>query len=187
MKLIMTFLLLIAAPSVFANQSVAFSPISFQISAEDALFKLEKTILYPEALLKRFRPVGAQISDKRVSQNVVSFVATKSVLFISKSVYVNAILETNIDNQGCSIGDVGYGLKIQFDSSDAFVTNNVDELQAIICLKSQSSSKLTGIVRAKIITGNNYSSIAGPVAVNLIKDQVQPLLIALTEEIKSLR
>lgn len=187
MKTMMIFLLLMVAPSVFAKQSVELSPISFQVSANDALTKLEMTVLYPEGLLKRFRPAGAKISNKRVSQNVISFVATKSALFISKSVYVNGILESSVDNRTCSKEAVGYSLKMNFDTSDDLVTNNVEELQAIICLHSQSNSKLAGIVRARIIIGNNYSKALGPIAINLIKEQVSPLLNALTEEIKSLR
>jgi len=187
MKKMMIFLMLLVAPSVFANQSVELSPINFQVSADNVLSKFEQTVLYPEALLKRFQPVGAKITNKRVSQNVISFVATKSKLFISKSVYVNGILDTNEDSRSCSKGEVGYSLKMRFDSSDDLVTDNVDELQAIICLRSLSNKNLVGVAKSKIIIGNNYSSLLGPVAINLIKEQVSPLLNALTEEIKSLR
>jgi hypothetical protein len=187
MKKIMIFLLLAVAPSVFANESVAITPIDFQVSAVDALSKFERTVTYPEGLLKRFQPVGAKITNKRVSQNVISFVATKSKLFISKSVYVNGILEANEDSRACSKGDVGFNLNMRFDTSDRLVTDNVEELQAIICLHSLSNKILVGNVRSKIIIGNNYSSLLGPVAINLIKEQVAPLLNALTEEIKSLR
>lgn len=175
------------ASTVFAKESIALSPINFQVNTENALSKLDKTLLNPEGLLTRFVPVGAKISNKNVSHNVISFVATKSAFFISKSVYVNGVLESKEDNKSCSKDEVGYSLRMYFDSSDDIVTNNVDELQAIICLKSQSTSKLVGTVRSKIITGNNYSKALGPIAVNLIKEQVSPLLNALTEEIKSLR
>lgn len=187
MKTITILSLLMMAPAVFAKQSVAMDPINFQVSAGDALFKLEKTVTYPEGLLKRYKPFGAKITNKRVSQNVISFVATKSKFFISKSVYVNGILDSNEDSRSCSKGDKGYSLKMSFDSSDDLVTNNVDELQAIICLRSLSDSKLSGTVRAKIILGNKYSSTFGPIAVNMIKAQVQPLLNAITEEIQTLR
>lgn len=187
MKKMMIFLMLLVAPAVFAKQSVALTPITFQVSADDALSKFEKTVLYPEGLLKRFRPMGAKISNKRVSQNVISFIATKSVLFISKSVYVNGILESSEGSRACSKEDVGYSLKMHFDSSDDLVTDNVEGLEAIICLHSQSDTKLVGTVRSKIIIGNNYSNTLGPIAIKLIKEQVTPLFNALTEEIKSLR
>lgn len=186
MKKIIVFLALTMASSAFAKQTVAIAPINLHVSASDALYKFEKTILYPEALLKRYTPVGAKISKKQVSQNVISFVATKSVLFISKSVYVNALIETSSDDRSCARGETGFSLRMQFDSSDDLVTNNVEGLEAIICIKPQSSSKLTANVRSKIVLGNNYSSVLGPTAVNLIKEQVSPLLNALAEEINSL-
>ena len=187
MKKVMILFLLLLAPYVFAEQNVTIAPITFQVNAQEALSKFDQTLLYPESLLKRFRPVGAKISDKRVSQNVISFVATKTVLFISKSVYVNGILDVTQDNRICSKEEVGYRLKMRFDSSDHLLTDNVDELQANVCLRSESDTKITGLVQSKIIIGNNYSKALGPIAINLIKDQVSPLLNALTEEIKSLR
>ena len=187
MKKLMIITLLTIAPSVFAKESITLSPINFQINAVDALSKVEQTVLYPEGLLKRFQPVGAKISNKKVSQNVISFVATKSVLFISKSVYVNGILDSVEDSKSCLKDGVGYKIKMSFDASDDLVTNNVEELQATICLYPQSDSKLVGNVQSKIVTGNNYSKVLGPTAVNLIKEQVSPLLNALTEEIKSLK
>lgn len=187
MKKMMIFLMLLLAPVVFAKDNVELSPITFQVSANDALSKFEHTLLYPESLLKRYHPVGAKISNKRVSHNVISFVATKTILFITKSVYVNGILDTSADNQECKKEEVGYSLKMHFDSSDALVTDNVKEFEASICLKSESNTKLTGLVRSKIIIGNNYSKTKGPIAISLIKDQVAPLLNALTEEIKLMR
>ncbi len=186
MKKLTLFLFILLSQSVLAQQSVALSPITFQINATNALSKFEQTVLYPERLLNRYRPVGAAISQKKVSQNVISFVATKSVLFLSKSVYVNGIFESSADSRACSKGETGYQLRMSFDSSDRLVTDNVDGLEATICLQSQSTAKLSGIVRSKVIIGNNYSNTLGPVALNLIKAQVGPLINALTEEIKSL-
>lgn len=187
MKKTLIFLMLLMAPAVFANQSIALTPINLELSADHVLSKFEQTILYPEGMLTRFKPVGAIISNKKVSQNEISFIATKNVLFISKSVHVNGILESNEVNEKCSKDDVGYVLKMRFDSSDSLVTNNVESLEAIICLHSKSDTKLIGNVQSKIIIGNHYSNTLGPVAINLIKAQITPLLNALTEEIKSLR
>lgn len=183
----MIFLLaLLISHSVFAQQSVALAPINFQIASDNALFKFEQTVLSPSGLLKRYRPVGAQISKKQVSRNAISFVATKSVLFISKSVYVNGIFDSSPEGRSCLKGELGYSIRMSFDGSDGLLTDNIDGLEAIICLKPQSTSKLTGVVRSKIILGNHYSSTFGPFAVNLIKEQVGPLINALSDEIKSL-
>lgn len=167
--------------SALARQSIPLAPIAFRVSASSALSKFEQVVLQPENLLRRYRPVGVKISNKHVAGNEVSFVATKTVLFISKSVYVHGILESRDSGRGC------YNLRMHFESSDALVTNNVSEMQAQICVKEESDSKLTASVRSQIITGDRYSSTLGPMAVNLIKEQVQPLITALSEEIQSMR
>ncbi len=173
--------MLMLSPSVFARQSIPLSPINFSVSAAHVLSKFEQVVLQPENLLRRYRPVGVKISNKRVAGNEVSFTATKTVLVISKSVYVHGILDSHDTGHGC------YSLRMHFESSDPLVTNNVDELQAQICVREDSDSKLTAQVKSLIITGDRYSRALGPMAVNLIKDQVQPIISALTEEIKSMR
>lgn len=173
--------------SVFAGQSVSLAPINFKVSAAHALSKFEQVVLRPENLLRRYRPVGVKISNKQVAGNEVSFTATKTVLFVSKSIYVHGIFESNEVARGCARGEVGYSLMMHFESSHHLVTDNVDRLQALICLREETDSKISGQIRSQINLGSRYSRTLGPIAVNLIKDQVQPLLSALTEEIRSMR
>jgi hypothetical protein len=187
MNIVLLSLILFLSTHAFARQSIALSPINFEISAAHALSKFDQVVQNPEDILRRFRPVGVKIINKRVSQNQISFTAIKTVLVISKSVYVHGILESSEVSRGCSEDRKGYALKMRFDSSDQLVTDNVDELRALICLREESNSKISGQIRSQIITGNRYSRTIGPLAVNLIKDQVNPLLSALTEEIKSMR
>lgn len=180
-------LLFLAAPFVSANDSVAIAPIKFQIIADNALSKVEQTMKSPEGLLKRYKPVGAKISRKQVSQNQMSFVATKTVLFVSKSVYVNGILDSHEDSKSCAKNEVGYSLEMNFDASDRLVSNNVERIQATLCLKELATNKVSGVAHSKIIIGKEYSSALGPVAIGLVKEQVPALLDALTKEITSLR
>jgi hypothetical protein len=149
--------------------------------------KFDQVISNPERVLKRYRPVGVRVSNKRVAGNEISFTAMKTVLLISKSVYVHGILETREVNRGCGRLERAYSLKMRFESSDSLVTNNVDELRALLCLREDSDSKVSGQIRPELITGDRYSRTLGPLAINLIKNQVSPLLNALTEEIKSMR
>lgn len=187
MKRILGFLILLSAPNAFADQSVTLSPIVLEVNAADVSSKLEQTLLFPERMLMRYQPVGAKISNKRVLKNEIEFTATKKVLFLSKSVHVGGILESRVDLQACKSEDLGYSLKMRLDSSDAVVSDNVEELEATICLNLKSDSSLIGEVRPKVILGKKYSKTFGPIAVKLIKEQVSPLLTALTEEINSLR
>ncbi|MES2526699.1 MAG: hypothetical protein V4598_06410 [Bdellovibrionota bacterium] len=181
MKTILSALVLLVSTSVFARQSIPLSPINFQISAAHALSKFDQVVQDPEGILKRFTPVGVKIRNKQVSQNEVSFTAIKTVLFVSKAVYVHGRLESREVSRGC------YSLSMRFESSDPLVTNNVDELKASICVREDSESKISGQIKSQIITGDRYSRTLGPLAVNLIRDQVQPLLSALTAEIRSMR
>lgn len=180
-------LALLVSSSVFARQSIGLPPINFQVSAQNAQSKFDQVVHDPENILKRYKPVGVKITNKRVSHNEISFTAIKTVLFISKSVYVHGVLDTREVSVGCSRDERGYSLKMRFDSSDQLVTNNVDELRALICVREVSESSIAGQIRPLLIKGERYSSTLGPIAVNLIKDQVQPLLNAVTEEIRSMR
>lgn len=178
--------LILSTVTAFA-QSIPMAPVNFQVNSDQALSKFEAAISHPEDVLRRFRPAGVKISNKQVSGNEISFTATKTVLLISKSVYVHGVFESNEVSRGCSRDEKAYNLRMHFPSSSRLVTDNVQELRALVCLRENSSSNISGQVRAQIIKGSRYSNTLGPMAVNLIKDQVAPLLRALTEEIKSMR
>lgn len=171
----------------FARQTIALSPVNFHVSTVEALSKFDQVISNPESVLKRYRPVGVKVNNKRVAGNEISFNAVKTVLLISKSVYVHGVLDTREIAKGCGSGERAYSLRMRFESSDRLVTDNVDELKALLCLREISNSKVSGQIRPALITGDRYSRTLGPLAINLIKDQVSPLLSALTEEIKSMR
>ncbi|MBC7713953.1 MAG: hypothetical protein H7177_11480 [Rhizobacter sp.] len=185
-KILLLMVLLLSLPA-FARENIVIPPVNFQISTDHALSKFDQALLHPEEILKRYMPIGVKISNKRVTQNEISFIATKTYLFISKSILVNGILESSEVIRGCSREEVGYELKMHFESSDHLVTDNVEELQVLICLREENQSKITGQIRSQIITGSRYSYPTGPFAVSLIKDQVSPLLSAMTEAIKSMR
>ncbi len=187
MNIILLFLVLLLSSSAFAQRSVSLSPIRIEISAENVLSKFEEAVLNPEDVLRRYRPSGFKVTNKRVARNEISFTATKTVLFVTKSLYVHGLLDSSETRSGCSRGEKGYNLNMRFDSSDHLVTDNVDELQALVCLSEESDSKISGQIHSQIILGSKYSKPLGPFAVSLIKDQVSPLISALTEEIKSMR
>lgn len=186
MKTILMFVVLSISTTAF-GQSIPIAPVSFQISADHALSKFDQAISHPEDVLRRFRPAGVKVSNRNVSHNEISFTATKTVLVVSKSVYVHGVFESNEVSRGCSRNEKGYLLRMHFEGSSRLVTDNVQELRALVCLRENSVSKISGQVRAQIIKGSRYSGTLGPMAVSLIKDQVDPLLNALTEEIRSMR
>lgn len=179
------FLALIAATNLHAEEFFTVAPIKFQIESAKVEEKLEQTLKYPEGVLGRFKSEGAKMSDLKVSHNSMSFNATKSVLFISKTVFVNGFLDVTSDLNSCEKNQTGYKLVLNLDGSDELVTDNVDRLEAVICAQSLNGKKLTGTVKGRIYKGANYSGLVGPVAKGIIEDQLKPLLKALTEEVQS--
>ena len=137
--------------------------------------------------MKRFNPAGAKIDNKRVLKNVINFNITKTVLFVSKVVKVNGTLESIEDSSGCANNLEGYNIVLNFDGSDAIVTDNIDRLEAKLCVDISKSNQLVGSVKGKIYKGNNYSNAFGTIAKGIIEAQVNPLINALNAEIQSIR
>lgn len=186
-KILMVAILSLSSFSAFARQSITLPTVSFQVNADYAMTKFNQVISNPEKVLKRFRPAGVKVSNKRVAGNEISFTAVKTVLLITKSVYVHGVLDISEVGRGCGKLERAYSLKMYFESSDSLVTDNVDELRAVLCLSEDSDSKVSGQIKPVLIKGERYSNTLGPIAVNLIKAQVSPILTALTEEIKSMK
>lgn len=185
MKKLLIFAFL-SSSHLYAEEFFVVPPINFQIVAENVFEKLELTFKYPENLLKKFKPEGATIDNKSVSNNVLRFMATKKILFVTKSVQVNAILDVYQDNTDCAKNQLGHRLVLSFDESDELVVDNISRLEAIFCTINPSSNKLIGTVKGKIYKGNNFSTI-GYLAKGLIEAQINPLVKALNEEIKSMK
>ncbi len=183
--LMLCFLFVLRVQTAYAAGVVEITPIDFEWNATSVLDKFTDTLKYPEGILNRYEPVGAVITNKKVSSNSISFTATKTKLLISKSIQLNGILTSEVSKKSCSVGQVGYFLKMRFDGSDSLVTDNIEELKAVICLSPLSPDKVKGRIQSQIILGKNYSSLLGPKIVSLVKDQVPQILLALTEEIKS--
>lgn len=179
-------LLLVFSSNLFAEEMLIPTQ-KFQISASNVEEKIELAIKYPESTLKRFQPAGAKITNKRVSNNNISFNATKSVLMISKTVHVNGILNTEQNNRLCQKNESGYKLTLELDGSDMLITDNIDRMEANLCVSSVSKSMADIRVSSKVILGNNYSSAMGSIAADMIKLQINPLINALTEEIKAMK
>lgn len=178
-------LLFIISSNVFAEEFFTVTPIKFQIVKNEASEKLADVLKYPEGLLKRFKPEGAKITNKRVSNNVISFQATKTILFVSHTVNVNGILDTDVSNSSCDKNQQGYKLTLVLDGSDGLVVDNIDRLEASLCITQIKSNQLIGIAKGRIYKGSNYSNMFGPVAKDMIEAQVSPLLKALNEEIQA--
>ncbi len=177
-------LILVLGSTARAQEFFPVPEVKFQLQGTDVERKLEETLNAPESLLKRFSPEGAKISKKEVQNNHIKFLATKTVLLISKTVLVNGVLDANENNQGCPTGQTGQDVKFDFAGSDSLVYDNVDSLEVKLCIAKANANLANVTAQPKIIRGNNYSSTLGGIARDMIKAQIAPLIKALTEEIK---
>lgn len=177
------FLAFIASTNLHAEEFFSVAPIKFQLEGTKVEERLEQTLKYPEGLLGRFKSEGAKMSNKKVSHNTMSFQVTKTVMFISKTVFVNGVLDVTEDDKSCVLNQKGYKIVLNLDGSDKLVTDNVDRLEAVICAQTLNNKKISATVKGKIYKGNDYSRLVGPVAKGIIEDQLNPLLKALTEEV----
>ncbi len=182
------FIIIFASLLSFASNAddiILLPKVNFEIESKNALSKIKDVLLIPENIIKRYEPTGATISKKSVDKNQFQFNATKSVLFISKTVFVHSYFEIEESSSCSSQKEIGYMAKMDFSGSDAFLTDNIEKYEAIICFQEKSSSNLAVTVMAKIYKGNFYSSVVGPIMRDMIAAQTQPLIRAITEEVKS--
>lgn len=182
-KLLLLFCLLFG--SAFAEEFFPVPAVKFQITSNNPIDKLTASLKYPEDLLRRYKPEGAKISNKRVSNNHISFNATKTYMLISKTVGIHGTFDANENDVGCAHNEVGFDLVFVFDGSDQLVSDNIDRLEAKLCAKEQTKTLAMAVVRTKIFKGRNYSNALGPVVKGIIEAQINPLLRALNEELQS--
>lgn len=159
--------------------------VTFQIASPDALSKLEMTLNYPEVLLKKFRPGGAVITDKKVSNNNVSFYATKSYLAIPYSVFVSGTFESTELERGCEKNEKAFEINFSFIGSDAMIEDNIDRIKARLCVKVLKANLISGVIRAKIYKKDTYSRLFGGVVKGMIEEQINPLLSALKQAVQN--
>lgn len=166
-----------------ANDFFSIPAVIFQIETPDALEKLDMTLKYPEGLLKKFKPEGAVITKKTGNNNTISFYATKSYLTFSHTVYVNGTFESSENDILCEKNEKGYELNFNFEGSDSMITDNIDRINAKLCVKVLNSKLITGVVRSRIYKNENYSNLLGSVVKGIIEAQINPLLKALREDV----
>lgn len=181
------FLALVYTSSLYAEEFFIVQPVKFEIMAANADEKLEQTLKYPENLLKRFKPEGAIIDRKKVSNNAVQFRATKKILFVSKTVQVNGILDVVEDNSNCNKSQQSHKIVLNFEGSDELVVENISRLEATLCTSRVDDKKIVGVAKGRIYKGSNYSNTLGYIARGIVEAQVGPLMKALSQEIQSMK
>lgn len=183
--LFLSLLVLSTLPMARAEEFFVVPEKKFSLVAENVEGKIEDLLQNPEPVLKRFRPAGAKITEKNVSGNRINFKANKTVMFITKTVYVNGVLDVVSDNLGCLKNQKGYLATFDLLGSDGLVYDNIDRIEARACITIKNGKNADISVKAKLFKAANYSSTLGGIVKGLIEAQVDPLFLALTEEVRA--
>jgi len=183
MKFLCAFLILTSF-SALARQYVPIEARTFEIRGTDALLHLEDSIQSPGEILEIFQPAGGEISRRVVRGNEISFVATKRILFLSKSVRVHGILDSQIRPDICPSGEVGHQAIFDLSNSDAILSDSYSVLETNICLKELTPTVVRGRVMGRLYLGNNYSRTLGPSIRDVVEAQVPAFIKALESSVQ---
>jgi hypothetical protein len=183
MKTYLTSLVLLLSLNVaLAAEYIDLPSTQFEARAEDIQERVGAIIANPEPILVRYRPVGMKVANRKVSGNTISFMATKSVFGISKTVLFNGTLDINETdspkNQRC------FKAVLDFAGSGALIYENIEELQMSICTVEKAPNHLTAVAKIRLLKGNNYGGVVSGIAKSLIEDQVNPIIASIKEEIE---
>jgi hypothetical protein len=137
--------------------------------------------------LKKFEPTGAQIQNKKVVGTTITFTAVKTILGISKKVFVSGVLSTERVNYGCRVNEVAYLAQMDFSKSQDTLSNNIESLQMNICVEVKSSQSIIVRVQSKLYKGNKYGRILGNIAKEIIEAQIDPIIVAIRQVVASIK
>ena len=167
---------------VFAGDYIDLPVSTFESKAEGIYDRINNIINNPEPVLVRYKPVGMKIRDKVINHNQIQFLATKEVLGISKTVLYKGTLDISyIDsqpNQKC------FKTFLDFNGSGDLIIENIENLEMVFCTKEKGPDHLSATVKSKMKKGQGYGGVIGPIAKNLIADQVAPIITSIKEEIE---
>lgn len=171
--------------NLYAKETFEIPAFSIEIKTPNVMEKVAHVIHTPENILTRYTPVGGKVRNKVVNQNVVSFEMTKKVLLITKTFHVNLILDISEASNICKKDQIGYLYRASLEGSDSLVTDNISSVVYNICIKELASDAASAMITGKIMKGNDYSEPYGKFAKKMIKDQTDPIVKAIKEEILS--
>lgn len=185
MKQSLLLVLVLFSASTFAREFFRVKPKQYDARVTDALAKIEQAFKVPKTVVRRFNPTGAVISNKVVKDNEITFDAKKTIMMISKTVKVKARFDIEESSQICDASQLGYIINVDLTGSDELIYDNVENLEAHVCLKELNKSQVNITVSGKMYRGASYSKMTGGIARDMIEGQIEPLIEALKEEIRN--
>ena len=158
---------------------------TFELNAENVYARIDEAVKNPEGILNNYQPSGISIKDKQINGNQIQFMATKSVLGISRTVFYKGVLDIN-EIAGTPT-DRCFQADLDFTGSGELIINNVQKLELVLCVSEKSTDHLAGTVKPKLFKGNDFGGLLGNVAKNLVIDQIDPMIAAVKQEVESPR
>ncbi len=169
-----------------ASESTSIPNISFEIKSENVFEKIQEVALNPELFLSNYNPAGAKVRGKKVNNAEIQFYATKTVLFITQTVFIKGTVSSEESDNLCSKNEKGYLATMDFSGSDGVIYDNFEKIEVAICATEKSSNLLTASVKGRIFKGNNYNSITGAFVKEMINQQVKPLIEAIKMTVENI-
>lgn len=177
---IFTFLTLYSQ-SLFAQELIELDVRKVQVPSQNLNAIIVEIMQNPESVLERYRPQGITVKNKKIVGNQIEFMATKSVLGISRTVLYKGTLEIeelpNQKNSPC------FKATQDFQGSGELIIENIEKMELTFCLNQLNANKTEAVIKPVLTKGRNPGGVLGNVATNLIIDQVDPVIEAIKEEI----
>ena len=168
---------------LLANDTIDLPITPFEIQTPNINSRIDESIKNPESILNRYVPAGLTIKDKKISGNTIEFMATKSVLGISRTVFYHGILD--IDEIKAPKNNRCFLAVLDFTGSGPLIIDNIEKLHLTLCVKETSTDHMKGNIKPILFKGANYGGLLGTIAKNIVIDQIDPMIKAVKEEIES--
>lgn len=184
--LVKSLLVIICLPIAFTNASDQYvaAETAYTVSAPRADSKLEDTLLETEGFLKRFAPAGVEVQRKLVYGNSFEYLVTKRILGFPKQFDIKGSIYFERASSGCLSTESAYRGTANFIGSEVGVTDTLDTLSLLVCVKENSATSLSLRVKSMLFyKGKKFGIIIENIAEKLIIEQVDALFLATKQEI----
>jgi hypothetical protein len=184
--LVKTLFVMTCLPIAFTSASDLFvaTETAYSVTAPKADSKFEDTLLETEGFLKRFVPAGVEVKRKMVKGNSFEYLVTKRILGFPKHFDIKGSMTFERSSSGCVGSENAYRGTADFIGSEVGVTDTLDTLSLLVCVKENSSTSLSVRVKSMLFyKGKKFGRIIENIAEKLIVEQVDTIFLAVKQEV----
>ncbi len=187
LKIIIVFLIVsLTSFSAFSYDHTLVTQTTFNVVSPLVESKFEDTVLNPEGFLKRFNPVGVQITKKVIRGNEFEYVLVKRILGIPKSFHLLGSINFERSEANCPANQKGYLAHIDLTPSGPSVTNTIADFTLLFCGTLMNSNQVSiKSTNSLFYHGDKFGSLLENFARSLIVEQVEALTASIKAEVVS--